>query len=448
MTRVPVAILIALSLLCLLAWAPAWARDTPPSGQLRPSRSPEVYPFALGAYLYRVMDQQALRGELEDLTVDAGAGWTREEFHWAWIEPRRGVYDQDKLAQYDALVDAALAKGLKIIGIIAYGNSWSSGEQAPSRDSHYQDYADFVSFLVERYRDRISYWQVWNEPNGDRFWLPQPNPENYCQLLRHAYQAAKAVDPEVKIIGCSTAGIDLEFIMDVFQAGCSGYLDIMAVQPYPNPDPFERSSYPLLLAGLQQLISLWGSEVPIWFTETGYATCSGGTSCVDQDRQAQLLVRTYLSALASGVELVAWYDLRDDGLDPANKEYNFGLVSNQAAEPPLSPKPAYYAYQTMVSFLGSTTYQGSADLSWNQKVAWFRGQENHQSVLVAWVADKDTPASAQEVSIPITGQVHQVSDIFGDAHPYSLESSASGGQALVTTISGSPIYIVGELEPG
>ncbi len=412
------------------------------------AQDPAVYPFALGAYLYRVMDQQALRGELEDLALDSGAGWTREEFHWAWIEPQRGRYDQDKLAQYDAMVEASLAKGLKIIGIIAYGNTWSSGDQAPDQESHYQDYADFVGFLVERYRGRISHWQIWNEPNGDRFWPPQPNPENYCALLRRAYQAAKAVDPEVKILGCSTAGIDLEFIMEVFQAGCSQYLDIMAVQPYPSPDPFERSDYTLLLAGLQRLLSLWGSQAPIWFTETGYSTCSQGTYCVDRDRQAQLLVRTYLTALASGVELVAWYDLRDDGLDSLEREYNFGLVQNQAAASPLAPKPAYYAYQTMVSFLGGATYQGSSDLSWDQKVLWFREGDSQRRVVVAWVADKDTPAPAREVSIPLQGQVEQVSDMFGDPHPYSLECDAAGDQVLVTTISGSPIYVVGELEPG
>ena len=434
-------IIFALLLSLIAPLGPARASD-------QVSRAPAVYPFALGAYLYRVMDQPELRGQLEDLTVDTGAGWTREEFHWAWIEPQRGTYDQDRLEQYDAMVDACLAKGLKIIGIIAYGNSWSSGDQAPSQDSHYQDYADFVRFLVERYRGRINHWQIWNEPNGDRFWLPQPSPENYCELLKQAYQAAKAVDPDVKILGCSTAGIDLEFIMDVFQAGCSRYLDIVAVQPYPNPDPFERSDYPLLLTGLEQLIKLWGADQPIWFTETGYATCSGGTSCLDQDRQAQLLVRTYLSTLASGVEVVAWYDLRDDGLDPLDKEYNFGLVSNQEAASPLAPKPAYYAYQTMVSFLGSTTYQGRTDLSWDQKVLWFRDAENRKSVVTAWVADKDTPAAAREVSIPVQGEVEQVSDMFGDPHPYSLDSDESGRQVVVTTISGSPIYIVGDLEPG
>jgi hypothetical protein len=49
-----------------------------------------------------------------------------------------------------------------------------------------------------------------------------------------------------------------------------------------------------------------------------------------------------LANLLAGVPLSIWYDWKDDGPDPAEREHNFGTVRQD-----LRPKPAYVAARTL-----------------------------------------------------------------------------------------------------
>ena len=58
-----------------------------------------------------------------------------------------------------------------------------------------------------RYKDRVHHWEIWNEPNYWRFWLPQPDVGAYTTLLKQAYAAIKAVDPAATVmVGGLTVG--------------------------------------------------------------------------------------------------------------------------------------------------------------------------------------------------------------------------------------------------
>lgn len=70
-----------------------------------------------------------------------------------------------------------------------------------------------------------------------------------------------------------------------------------------------------------------------------------------EDEQARRVARIHLIAFAYGVDKVFWYKFRSNELDPYYSEDNFGMVHAD-----LSPKPAYYAYNTLIKMLpnGST----------------------------------------------------------------------------------------------
>jgi len=73
---------------------------------------------------------------------------------------------------------------------------------------------------------------IWNEPNSARFWKPRPDVWHYCQLLQHAYLAAKDVAPHCTIIGGATAGIDLPYISWLLLHGGSQWMDVLSIHPY------------------------------------------------------------------------------------------------------------------------------------------------------------------------------------------------------------------------
>ena len=67
-----------------------------------------------------------------------------------------------------------------------------------------------------------------------------------------------------------------------------------------------------------------------------------------EDEQARRVARIHLIAYAYGVDKVFWYEFRSPEVDPYYSEDNFGMVHKD-----LSPKPAYYAYKTLIKMLPS-----------------------------------------------------------------------------------------------
>lgn len=207
----------------------------------------------------------------------------------------------------DNAVQAAQTDGLRVIvSIYPYGSSVT-----PLTDQARSDFASYVVDIVKRYplvRDFI----IGNEPNLNRFWLPQfgPNGEDvaapaYEQLLATTYDAIKAVRPHTTVYGGALAprGIDrpntgrdthspTAFIADLGTAyRASGralpIMDAFAFHPYPEnssigPDFPHPNSTALGLADYDKLVALLGTafdgtaqrgtSLPILYDEFGIET--------------------------------------------------------------------------------------------------------------------------------------------------------------------------------
>jgi len=119
-------------------------------------------------------------------------------------------------------------------------------------------------------------------------------------------------------------------------------MDAVSFHPYCQPQPPEKK----LLTDIAKLKGLAPGK-PLWITEFGYPASTGAAG-VDEETQANYLVRAFLLARTSpAVERVSWYDFQNDGEDPAEAEFNFGIVRKDH-----TPKPAYAAFKTMASLAG------------------------------------------------------------------------------------------------
>ncbi len=288
-----------------------------------------------GLYLYRFHnhpDRRAWMRRVCRLAAAAGVKWTREEFHWNWIEPTRGEYD---FSFFDELVDVATAHGIQIYGIAAYWTDWTG----PPKDQRFiGPYCDFLRTLATRYKGRVRHWEIWNEPNI--FFWPGPK-ALYVELVKRAYRTLKDVDPDIRVLACSTAGIDGAFIEKVVEGGAP--FDALTVHPYRGS--IEPDAYLQELASAQALAG--GRDV--WITEMGWPSNIGGLT---ERQQAGCVARTYITSLASpAVRSVAWYDFREDGTDPYYNEHHFGLIRND-----LTPKVGYQALATVGRLLGSARF--------------------------------------------------------------------------------------------
>jgi hypothetical protein len=299
-----------------------------------------IFGMGLGFSVFSEEEMKVIR----KLVNTAGIKWCREEFSWGKIQPLKNKWVWDN---YDKSVEYAQKYGIYQLGLLDYWTGWTK----PYTKEGFQDYANYVEQVVNRYKNKVKYWEIWNEPNIF-YW--KGTPEQYTQLLKSAYIAAKKADPDCVIIGCTTAGIDTAFIERVFQAGGGKYLDAVSVHPYRSGYP-EESNFLGDIQKLNSVIEKYGEKQRIWITEMGWWSSEQPTdSGVTEEKQAECLARSYLTAIVSGlVDHFFWYSFRDAGWLNSYSEHNFGIV-----RPDNTLKPSYLAYVTLTQELENAKYLG------------------------------------------------------------------------------------------
>ena len=94
---------------------------------------------------------------------------------WAELEPAKGVWNW---ALLDNFVEAAEEHGVSDI-LLTLGQTpgWASSSPdtasglfvlsagAPAPPADIQDWRDYVTAVAQRYKGRIRYYEIWNEPN-------------------------------------------------------------------------------------------------------------------------------------------------------------------------------------------------------------------------------------------------------------------------------------------
>src|SRR5947209_16222864 len=109
----------------------------------------------------------ALAAQLDRVKA-AKIGWVRIDFIWAVVQPAPGTWDW---RVYDAIANAAKARGLQVYATLAYTPAWATdGPQLTGVPRNPDDWRRFCLRAARRYRGKILYWGLWNEPNLKQFW--------------------------------------------------------------------------------------------------------------------------------------------------------------------------------------------------------------------------------------------------------------------------------------
>jgi hypothetical protein len=381
-------------------------------------------------------------GELEMIAA-SGVKWVRMDMFWASIEKRKGVYN---FSAYDPLVAALARLKLRAVFVLDYGNGLyvDPATKFPYDAPAFREgYARWVVATVSHYAGKGYLWEIWNEPNGPSFWVPQASATDYAALAVTAGKALREAGlckdnhSGEAVIGPACSLIDLPFLETCFKAGALDYWCAVSVHPY-------RTLRPETVLGeyrsLRALISQYapGSTIPIVAGEWGYTTAlSSGVPFTDA-MQASYLVREMLTNIGNGVPLSIWYDWCDDGDDRTYDEDNYGLVRRPykpGGSPVYDPKPAYFAMQTLTRQLGGFTFNKEVSLpalnSGSDAIIdlFSRGPDTR---VVAWLGD----SGHEQYALPVGDCGLQCVDSQGQGLPDQTVTP----QAPKVTLSDSPIY--------
>ncbi|MEW6223965.1 MAG: Ig-like domain-containing protein [Chloroflexota bacterium] len=288
---------------------------------------------------YLPTTRRAEADRLAGLAERSGVTVVRESFDWHNVEPQRQGYFH--WAQADQAVAAARAHQLDIMGRLQYTASWASSAPSSVTGSQRQvypprDVADFAAYareVVHRYKDRIHVWQIWNEQNLAAMWRPAPDPAAYAALLKAAYAAIKAEDPGATVVlGGLSTGPDQAFLQGLREAGAWSSFDVLAIHSFVSDDPNSKDSvFPGWIDTAKATVAAWG-EKPIWISEWGWSTHTGGTS---EANQAVYTAHGFSVAAAKGVGGIFLYELVDHGTNAGALLDNYGTVTTAGRVKPV-----------------------------------------------------------------------------------------------------------------
>jgi polysaccharide biosynthesis protein PslG len=360
------------TLLMLLASACA----PPPTPVKPPTPTPEPTPGPLGSPDYGVhmfiWGQPSTTQRDLHLATDAGFRWQKSLFQWRDIE--RGGKGQFDWSESDRVVRASAAAGVRIIARLDFEPLWARKDHAhngPPDD--YQDYWDFVSAFVTRYRTastigRVHAIEVWNEPNLDREWGDQAigpdSAADYVRLLGGAYLAAHAADPNIIVLsaGLSPTGVidahsadDLEYLKWMYRAGVSGKFDALGVNAnaqapevaaaFGSLKNFDHPSfYFRRVEQLRQVMVDNGDAArQIWLLEWGWTADTVHPAyswfAVSEQKKADNVVEAFKFARAQWspwIGVMVLWTLADPTWDASREEYWWAITN-----PDGSPRAAY-----------------------------------------------------------------------------------------------------------
>jgi hypothetical protein len=361
---------------------------------------------------------QADPGELE-LMEAGGFRFVRMDLFWHQIEREiEGRYD---FSAYDILVDDMARHNIRIIFILDYGNDLYGGGNAHHLEEGRPAFVRFAAAAAERYRGRGIIWEIWNEPNLEKFWHAPPDPLNYADLAFKVVDAIRREDPAAWIVGPATAGFPWPYLETLADVGLFNKLDAITVHPYRHEHPESVWEDYARLRGILDGVSP-ERKIPIIAGEWGYSTVEGGPT---QEQQAEYVVRQWLAHLAEDVDLSIWYDWRNDGTDPRNIEHNFGLVTAD-----LRPKASFTAAQVLNQTLEGYTFQRRIPLAHpDDYVLLFRNGD--RVALAAWTAREP-----HTVTLPAFCDQVEMVEMLG-----ARETLASEDRGLDLDLETAPRYI-------
>lgn len=285
-----------------------------------------------------------------DALAAAGARWVRFDVGWPAIESSKGWFNPYHLKRLDYVVAGARLRGIEpqvsLIGTPSWANR-GAGYYVPPTDT--SDFARFTGRLASDYKGRISYWEIWNEPNHPYFWRPKPDAAAYTRLLKAAYVAVKEANPDAKVISGGLSNCDKEFLQRMYDAGARGYFDYFGLHPYTGDNspyyPYHTYNSRWNFAGIADMRAVMVANnddaTHIWASEMGWQTGTGGDWPCTEAQQAQYVGEAYARLFQEFpyVDALFIYDLRDDGTNRAVREQNFGLLRRD-----FSRKPGYAAF--------------------------------------------------------------------------------------------------------
>lgn len=371
----------------------------------------------------------AVWSEFADYVPELGVGHARITSGWAKTERRTGHYDY---AWLDEIVDGLCSRNIKPWMTLCYGNpiygaELSLGAKIFTDEDVFKAWERYVFKTVERYRDRVHCWEIWNEPN-----ISANTPQIYAKLIERTSAAIRRADPTADIAAFALASVDRKFlnaVLDILkEKGETDLFNMVTLHKYyENPDDCDYD-----FAVLTDDILKFNPSITVIQGESGCPSRLEFDHALkyqqmDEKIQAKTVLRRMACDFSAGrpCSIFTMVDL----VYP-NMQQSFGLLRTDLKSKVIYRKPAFYAVRNMVNMLndGIEPYEleFSANISATVKLTGLREKGSGKTVgLMYYLSDnaavsalswdsmtvtfKDFKLANPVLVEPVTGNVYKLS---------------------------------------
>jgi len=321
---------------------------------------------------------------------ELGVKHGRLQSGWAKCEKKKGEYNFGWL---DSCIYGLAEQSVQPWVCLCYGNpiyksEFRLGAKIFTDDETMEGWLKYVEATVSRYKDLVKEWEVWNEPNPK-----DGGYEEYSNLLIKTARLIKKIQPEAKIIGFSTAGIDLKFTEDVFkilkQNKVIELVDYLCYHPYTrNPD----DSYEQV-EKLKALAESYSPKIRLFQGENGCPSQLEWTHALANYPWTEISQAKWFMRRMAGDRV---RDIRTSIFTIIDLQYynmlqSFGLIRSNAQHEIIYKRPSYYGVQHMVNFfdysiIPSGMLSNSSNARRELAVAGFKKDDS--PIALVWYKDQ------------------------------------------------------------
>lgn len=300
---------------------------------------------------------------------ELGAGWERIIFDWSQIQPD-SADTWNTLNVDERWLQAAAECGREVVAVVKHTPAWATdgtpGIGVPRGlflppDDPGNLWAAFMRRAAAYYAPLgVNRWIIWNEPDipaGTYGYEFEGTIEDYAQLVKVAYLAAKEANPSARI---HLAGVTywhdvnagrrlyLERLLETLaadpQAGANGaYFDVATLHIY-----FRSETVYTITTETRRLLERYGlGEKAIWIGETNASPNRDPLWPVERpdyqitlEQQSAFLVQAAALGLAAGAEAISVYKFFDSAIEPGGE--SFALIRADG-----SRRPAFTTWQNI-----------------------------------------------------------------------------------------------------
>jgi hypothetical protein len=220
-------------------------------------------------------DGIAYTEDLSDLTIYR-AGLTRARVSMAGLEPELVDWDKPEFSisqSQDDHFTRMANKGIIVTYVLMFWDkeTYPDGEGAPcarfKTEGEIERFLEYVRFTVGHLKDRVQYFEIWNEPDIRGYCPKWIELTDYINLVKRTAPVIREVSPESKIVVGAVSSLQfgqVDYLFGLLESEIMPLVDVISWHPMygvsPEHDQFRDYyyNYPAFVQSIKETATAYG----------------------------------------------------------------------------------------------------------------------------------------------------------------------------------------------